>query len=149
MSGVLQGVGQGERSGLQISVDMIYCRGYWALANATTAVVRHIIFSWDDDTAPVVGDILSTTGSPLVSHLQINESSKYHVWFDNVYDLNTSVTNVPFKWYHKFKTPHILKYTGSGVGTSIKGAFYELVVSDNAVNLPQVNRSFRFRYTDA
>lgn len=149
MSGIVDGDTYADREGNVIKVKSVTLTGYAELYNATTALMRHMVIRWFDDTTPTAADIFANSTYPLYSQYNVTSSTKYKVVYDRTYMLNADKPYRKFYFNRKYRNRlPTIKFTGGSSASEIYGVYYEIVVSDGVVNLPRIHRQFRIRYID-
>jgi len=156
---------QGQRIGNKIEFQFWNWNTTWALdTEVSTTYAREIMFQWlqpieDSADRPVIGDILQL-GSPTVpmlTPLNYENRSKYHIIHDNVIILTNSGNNQRIVQKKTVRDIPVktLRFTGdsqSGFGaTMIKGNLFVLVISDQDAILghpPAFAYSSAIYYTD-
>lgn len=143
-----QGLDRCDRIGNKVNLVSLFFR--CTLQKHTTATVtlfRMMIFSWDDNTAPVISDILDAT--TMTSLTALNKQKKF-ILMDKVIVLNQNFDGqATMRTWSKFKklkmTTH---FDGAGTTTGQTGRLFLLIFSNEGTNLPTFTMEMRVRYRD-
>lgn len=151
---ITQGDTETTREGLVINPKSMLFRGEVINADNFNNC-RIILFRWFDNTAPIVTDILNTTGiaglSPHNAPYSWAQKPKYQILYDKVLTVdNESYNNENFMFKYKFRPTSKITYSGS-VSTSImSGNIFCLYINDStAIAHPQLNAFIRLTFTDS
>jgi Holliday junction resolvasome RuvABC endonuclease subunit len=155
---------QGQRIGNKIHIDFWkFNMTVYDSTAGTESVFRYIIFQWLVPTdiageVPVIGDILAIGSSSYFYNVALNydNRSKYHIIKDECVTLVTGSNTQVRHWTHSFTPKNFavkeLKFIGdsqSGLTASmIKGNIYIFFMSDGAFEVPLIEYSSYFGYTD-
>lgn len=153
ISDLVQGDGAGERNGNSVLVKNIFIRGRVLLDPiAVSSQFRLIILrdTMNTGTAPTVGNILTNAGTGLCCLSPLNKlgsPGRYKILYTKLFTLNNNGTRSQvFKSFIKLDK-HI-KYTGPDADDEYRNQIYVLMVSNEAVNLPQISYVTRLSYYD-
>lgn len=136
-----QGVGATNRVGDSIYMKSLSINAAVSPDTDSNQMARIILFQWleNDTTAPVVGDILTSTGSAtamLHSFYVTNPMKKFKVLDDRLlyWDIQNSGTARPYRVKISSKDMAIRKPDFNAAATTGIGNFYLLLVNDSGTD---------------
>lgn len=143
---IAQGDGESTRDGNSVRITSMHGKLHCVNnASATGTIVRVILFTWNNDTSPVVGDILEDVDNPL-SPLQTG-ANMFKVLKDFSVSLDPNGnSNKMMKYYIPMN--HKINWTSTAGSNYQRGMIWRLIVSNEATNTPTVAHYNRLRYVD-
>lgn len=165
----LTNIGQGDdvssRSGRSILPKTWFLRGEIAFNSAGNAAqqVRIVVFrdmNDNDEVAPTVAQLFTSTtaGVGVISPLHKDNSMRFRVLYDKVYNVDASRSQVGVKTYHRIPLgidPHgnptqgiHTTYSGTGGPNTAKNHLYMIVISNTTSNHPTLTYYNRITYID-
>lgn len=147
LSAIAQGDGASSRDGNSVKLKSFVLRGNVLIhPSATNSIIRIIVFTWNNQSAPAQGDLLASS-SNAISLLNPNRSGMYHVLMDKMIDLNTvSTKSRNVKAYRKLNLH--TKFDSTGTTDYTSGTVWSLVMSNETSFAPTVDLKYRLRYVD-
>lgn len=150
---IVAGTAPNQRIGEEIHVKGINLRVRFQAngAAATYETVRVIVFKWNSQGTPTVGQILELTtnvGIRQLSQISMANSSNIQIKMDTT-EVVSSVANmdIPYTFTEKYYIKCPGKARWDAAGNSESGQIYMLVISDASLNFAQFSFTSRTRYT--
>lgn len=139
------------REGQSIKCTSIYVRFYMTMSALSTATLIRIIIVMDKqpNAATMTSAQLLQNNGNVLSPLLIDYGSRFKIFLDKMFRLDTNKLNLTFKYFKKLRFH--TKYNTGNAGTSAditKNAFYIMMVSDQSSNLPTIDYWCRLRFID-
>jgi len=155
LSGIAQGTDLTNRVGDSIKIQHISILGRFAIvpAETTFTIVRYLFFRDNENqgSAPAASDILETVSGTTTVRSPLNyiNRKRFSVLVDEYLVLNqTSDLAVPVRYDIPFNKHVNYRGTSSAIGSAGEGAFFSLLVTDEATNAPTCNLYYQFTFTD-
>ncbi len=148
LSLIVQGTGAAQRIGNSIRISSAQMRMIYSDNDATNTLpihIRHIVFKWTDDAAPLSAQIL--VSNTILSPLNVNNSHKYRIIYDAVIGLSPNGRETVVRKYYKNQS-QIMKFDGGGSTDHVSGSYWSLAFSDNTADPPTLKFVSRLRYVD-
>ena len=149
LSGIAQGDGVNQRTGLGILAKGLSARGvFWIHASASTSQVRVIYFidlQQIADTTPGVTDVL--TGSFWNAHYNTSNVGRFKILSDTCFGLSANGPQQKI-FKHYFKLNRHIRYNGTAATDQQKGAVYILLISNEGTNLVGIDLHNRISWHD-
>lgn len=151
VNGLQQGDTASTREGQSIKIYSLYVRFYMTInASATTTQIRIFVLmdKQPNGAVPTSGDLLQSNTN-ILSPLLMGYGSRFKIFMDKVYRLDTNKLNLTIKKFFKFRFH--TKYGSGNAGTVAditKNSLYIMMVSDQATNTPNIDFWARLRYID-
>lgn len=139
------------REGQSIKMSSLFVRFYMTMSDlAVVTQVRVIIVMDKQPNASTITSaaLLQNNGS-IISPLLIDYGSRFKVFFDKIYRLDTNKLNLVTKKFLKLRF-HTKFNTGNAgtIADITKNSLYIMMVSDQSTNLPTVEFWARIRFID-
>lgn len=165
----LTNIGEGDdvtsRSGRSILPKTWFLRGEIAYNSAGSAAqqVRVVVFrdmNDNDEVAPTVAQLFQSTtaGLGVISPLQKDNSMRFKVLFDKIYNVDATRSQVGIKTFHRIPLgidPHgnptqgiHTTYSGTGGPNTAKNHIYMIVISNTSSNHPTLTYYNRLTFID-
>lgn len=152
LSDVAQGDTDNTRNGDSLFASSLGMRYHWVGADAYNTM-RLIIFQWNQDDVPSVGDILLDVGvvSSCTENYNTDQASHYKIMYDHTITATQAVTGQGYSgpfMAKKLRVPRS-KIQFNGGGTVGTGKIYYLALSDSAAaSHPSLLFTSRLNYRD-
>lgn len=159
LTAITQGDGDSNRDGDQVHLSKIEMRGMVTVAD-TTNKLRLVVFRWNGDKTPEIGDIIrnySAGGADLdfIRPYNHDHRGNFKILYDKWWHLNSNsaelvLNDIPFRFIRYGDRLGAKKiYYENATDTPLKGGVWALAFSDSgAVANPAVTYEFEAIYTD-
>lgn len=149
LTGIAQGDGDGQRTGLSILCKGISFRYVGTIgASATDSFVRILIIrdlQQAADTVPTISNVLESV--TVIGHLNSESVGRYQILYDRVHQLQSVNVKTYYGKVYLRVNKH-LRYNGS-LGSDIqKDGMFVITLSNEATNVPSCSWTSRLYYYD-